>query len=132
MKKYLRLFKWRGLMKEIDKAKFIKDNNLPEIGSKITVAMSGGVDSSVTAAILKNIGYEVVGVTMKLYEAANKNKSKTCCSGIDIADAKNVAKKLNIKHYVIDYKEKFRELVILMAKPQYHVFYATKQLSLQI
>ena len=77
-------------MKEIDKEKFIKENNLPAIGSRITVAMSGGVDSSVTAALLKNIGYEVIGVTMKLYEAANKKKSKTCCSGIDIADAKNV------------------------------------------
>ena len=99
-------------MKEIDKEKFIKENNLPAIGSRITVAMSGGVDSSVTAALLKNIGYEVVGVTMKLYEAANKQKSKTCCSGIDIADAKNVAKKLNIKHYIIDYKEKFKESVI--------------------
>ena len=99
-------------MKEIDKEKFIKENNLPAIGSRITVAMSGGVDSSVTAALLKNIGYEVIGVTMKLYEAANKNKSKTCCSGIDIADAKNVAKKLNIKHYIIDYKEKFKESVI--------------------
>ena len=112
MKKYLRQYKWRGLMKEIDKEKFIKENNLPAIGSRITVAMSGGVDSSVTAALLKNIGYEVIGVTMKLYEAANKNKSKTCCSGIDIADAKNVAKKLNIKHYIIDYKEKFKESVI--------------------
>ena len=99
-------------MKEIDKEKFIKENNLPAIGSRITVAMSGGVDSSVTAALLKNIGYEVIGVTMKLYEAANKKKSKTCCSGIDIADAKNVAKKLNIKHYIIDYKEKFKESVI--------------------
>ena len=98
-------------MKEIDKNKFIKENNLPAIGSRIIVAMSGGVDSSVTAALLKNIGYEVIGVTMKLYEAANK-KSKTCCSGIDIADAKNVAKKLNIKHYIIDYKEKFKESVI--------------------
>ena len=99
-------------MKEIDKAKFIKENNLPAIGSRIIVAMSGGVDSSVTAALLKNIGYEVIGVTMKLYEAANKKKSKTCCSGIDIGDAKNVAKKLNIKHYIIDYKEKFKESVI--------------------
>ena len=45
MKKYLRQYKWRGLMKEIDKEKFIKENNLPAIGSRITVAMSGGVDS---------------------------------------------------------------------------------------
>ncbi len=99
-------------MKEINKEKFIKENNLPEIGSRITVAMSGGVDSSVTAALLKYIGYEVIGVTMKLYEAANQKKSKTCCSGVDIADAKSVAKKLNIKHYIIDYKEKFKESVI--------------------
>jgi len=112
MKKYLRPYKWRGLMKEIDKARFIKENNLPEIGSRITVAMSGGVDSSVTAALLKHVGYEVIGVTMKLYEATNKNKSKTCCSGIDMADAKKVAKKLKIKHYIIDYKDKFKESVI--------------------
>ena len=105
-------------MKEIDKEKFIKENNLPAIGSRITVAMSGGVDSSVTAALLKNIGYEVIGVTMKLYEAANKKKSKTCCSGIDLADAKNVAKKLNIKHYIIDYKDKFKESVIDKSNPE--------------
>ena len=96
----------------IDKNKFIKTNNLPEIGSKIVVAMSGGVDSSVTAAVLKNIGYDVIGVTMKLYEASSKKAPKTCCSGIDIADARKVAKKLDIKHYIIDYKDKFKESVI--------------------
>ena len=73
-------------MKEINVPKFILDNNLPDIGSKIVVAMSGGVDSSVTAALLKNIGYDVIGVTMKLYEGSNKKSPKTCCSGIDIAE----------------------------------------------
>ena len=96
----------------INKAKFVKLNNLPKIGSKIVVAMSGGVDSSVTAALLKNIGYEVIGVTMKLYEASNKKSPKTCCSGIDISDARSVAKKLNIKHYIIDYKDRFKDSVI--------------------
>ena len=112
MKRFWRLFKWRGLMKGINIPNFIKDNNLPEVGNKIVVAMSGGVDSSVTAALLKNIGYDVIGVTMKLYEGASKNNTKTCCSGIDIADARNVAKKLGIKHYIIDYKKKFKENVI--------------------
>ncbi len=90
----------------------VKKNNLPSIGSKIVVAMSGGVDSSVTAALLNNAGYEVIGVTMKLYESKGKKNPKACCAGIDISDARKVCKKLGIKHYIIDYESRFKESVI--------------------
>ena len=63
--------------------------------------MSGGVDSSVTAAILNYAGYEVIGVSMKLYEASKVSSPKTCCSGLDIRDAREVSKKLGIKHFIL-------------------------------
>lgn len=96
----------------INLTKFKKINNLPKKGEKIVVAMSGGVDSSVTAAILNYAGYEVIGVSMKLYEASKVSSPKTCCSGVDIRDAREVAKKLGIKHYIVDYKSRFQQSVI--------------------
>ena len=96
----------------INLTKFKKINNLPKKGEKIVVAMSGGVDSSVTAAILNYAGYEVIGVSMKLYEASKVSSPKTCCSGVDIRDAREVAKKLGIKHYIVDYKSRFQQSVV--------------------
>jgi tRNA-specific 2-thiouridylase len=82
-------------------------------GTRIVVAMSGGVDSSVTAALLVEAGYDVVGITLQLYDhgAATQRKG-ACCAGQDIQDARNVADKLGIAHYVLDYENRFREAVI--------------------
>ena len=79
----------------------------------IVVAMSGGVDSSTVAGMMKKDGYKVIGITLKLYDD-NKEvaHSKQCCSGQDIMDAKRVANKLNIEHKVLYYQSKFKEGVV--------------------
>ena len=79
----------------------------------LVVAMSGGVDSSTVAGMMKRDGYNVIGITLKLYDN-NKEvaSSKQCCSGQDIMDAKRVANKLNIDHKILYYQNKFREGVI--------------------
>ena len=79
----------------------------------IVVAMSGGVDSSTVAAMMKNEGYNVIGITLKLYnDSKETTKSKQCCAGQDIMDAKRVADKLKIKHKILYYQKKFKEGVI--------------------
>ena len=81
--------------------------------TKVVVAMSGGVDSSTVAGLMKSQGYKVIGITLKLYDD-NKEvaKSKVCCSGQDILDAKRVAHKLDIEHKVFYYQSKFKTGVI--------------------
>jgi tRNA-uridine 2-sulfurtransferase len=82
-------------------------------GARIVVAMSGGVDSSVAAALLKHAGYDVIGVTMQLYDHGSAvGKSGSCCAGQDIHDARQVAEMLAIPHYVLDYEKRFRDKVI--------------------
>ena len=82
-------------------------------GTRIVVAMSGGVDSSVVAGLLKHAGYDVVGVTLQLYDHGEATSRKgACCAGQDIHDARRVAETLNIPHYVLDYEERFRHAVI--------------------
>ncbi len=81
--------------------------------TRIVVAMSGGVDSSVVAAMLTAEGYEVVGITLQLYDqGAATGRKGACCAGQDIHDARRIAEKLGIAHYVLDYEERFRKAVI--------------------
>ena len=81
--------------------------------TRVVVAMSGGVDSSVVAAMLKDEGYDVVGVTLQLYDhGAALAKKGACCAGLDIHDARRVAEEMGFPHYVLDYENIFRESVI--------------------
>ena len=96
------------------------DNELNSLGinkkpseTKVVVAMSGGVDSSTVAGMMKKEGYKVIGITLKLYDDGKEvTKSKQCCSGQDIMDAKRVAQKLGIEHRILYYQNKFKQGVI--------------------
>ena len=79
----------------------------------VVVAMSGGVDSSTVAGLMKKEGYKVIGITLKLYDDTKQiSQSKQCCAGQDIMDAKRVASKLDIEHKILYYQNKFKHSVI--------------------
>jgi tRNA-specific 2-thiouridylase len=85
----------------------------PPRETRVVAAMSGGVDSSVVAALLAREGYDVVGVTLQLYDAGVAAKKKgACCAGADIHDARRVAERLGIAHYVLDYEARFKRAVM--------------------
>ena len=85
----------------------------PPAATRVVVAMSGGVDSSVVAALLKSEGYDVIGVTLQLYDhGLALQKKGACCAGQDIYDARQVADRIGIPHYVLDYENRFSEAVM--------------------
>lgn len=88
--------------------------------TRVVVAMSGGVDSSVVAAKLKNEGYDVVGITLQLYDHGQALAKKgACCAGTDIHDARRIAEEMGFPHYVLDYENRFRDSVIEEFADQY-------------
>lgn len=85
----------------------------PPKDTRVVVAMSGGVDSSVTAALMKEAGFDVVGITLQLYDHGMAiGKKNACCAGQDIYDAAQVAEKMGFPHYVLDYESVFKQMVI--------------------
>ena len=84
-----------------------------QMGARVVVAMSGGVDSSVCAALCREAGYDVIGITLQLYDHGQAvRRPGACCAGVDIHDAKRVAERLGIAHYVLDYEDRFRQSVM--------------------
>ena len=102
-------------MTGIKSMNFKKANSLGieklEKNTKVVVAMSGGVDSSTVAGLMKQQGYDVLGVTLKLYDDVKPSvQSRQCCAGQDIMDAKRVANQLGIEHKILYYQKKFKKM----------------------
>ena len=109
------------------------ENNVNSIkgNNPIVVAMSGGVDSSVAAALMNKDYEDVIGVTLRLYDEKKVANSKTCCSGADIMDAKKIANTITIPHYIFDYEEIFRKNVIepFISEYKSRFIFANKRLN---